>query len=346
MKRSAGATRTDILIGVVIAAAVGVAVYCLATMRPTGTRGSGLSTDFAYDIEKLAAFDPDLIMYDESAEPIATGFEKARAIAVDSAGRIYVAGDKAIKVFDNTGGLSETIAAAGEPRCLAVAADGLIYMGLGDHVEVYNSDTKRTSPWKSPGDSAVLTSIALSKEGDVFVADASNQIVIRYDKTGAQLNRIGEKDTERNVPGFVVPSAYFDVAVPRDGMLRVVNPGRLRVETYTFDGDFEFSWGKPSVGVEGFCGCCNPANIALLPNDDFVTCEKGLNRVKIYDHDGRFKGVVAGPRQLTPDLALDICQSPKQCRFGGFDVAADSKGTVYVLDTHKNMVRIFDPKEM
>ena len=346
MKKNKGATRTDVLIGVVIAAAVSVAVYCLVTMRPTGTRGSGLSTDFAYDIEKLAAIDPALILYAESTEPITTGFEKARAIALDSAGKIYVAGDRAIKIFDNTGGLSETIAVAGEPRCLAVSADGLIYMGLSDHVEVYNSDTKRASVWQSPGDSAVLTSIALSKEGDVFVADASNRIVIRYDRAGAELNRIGKKDAEKNVPGFVIPSAYFDVAVPRDGMLRVVNPGRLRVETYTFDGDFEFSWGEPSVGVEGFCGCCNPANIALLPNDDFVTCEKGLNRVKIYDHDGRFKGVVAGPRQLTPDLALDISQSPEQSQFGGFDVAADSKGTVYVLDTIKNVVRIFAPKEI
>ena len=346
MKKYRGATRTDVLIGVVIAAALGVAIYCLATMRPTGKKGSGLSADFAYDIEKLAAFDPALIMYDESAEPIATGFEKARAIAVDSAGKIYVAGDKAIKVFDNTGGLSETIAAAGEPRCLAVSTDGLVYMGLGDHVEVYNRDTKRASVWQSPGDSAVLTSIALSTAGDVFVADAGNRIVIRYDQTGAELNRIGKKDPEKNAPGFVVPSAYFDVAVPRDGMLRVVNPGRQRIETYTSGGDFEFSWGEPSVKIEGFCGCCNPVNIAILPDDGFVTCEKGLNRVKIYDRDGRFKGVVVGPKQLAPDLPLDICLSPEECQFGGFDVAADAKGTVYVLDTHKNIVRIFAPKEI
>jgi len=346
MEKHKGAARSDVLTGIAVAAALIAAVYFLVTMRITGTGGSGLSADFGYDIEKLAAIDPALIMYDESAEPVVTGFQEARAIAVDSAPRIYVAGDKAIRIFDDTGALSGTIAIGGAPRCLAVASDGLVYVGVGDHVEVYNGSAKRIAVWQSPGESAILTSIALSKAGDVFVADAGNRIVIRYDRTGTEINRIGKKDTERNVPGFVIPSPYFDVAVPRDGMLRVVNPGRLRVETYTFNGDFEFSWGKPSVKIEGFCGCCNPVNIAILPDDGFVTCEKGLNRVKVYDHDGRFRGVVAGPRQLAPDLALDICRFPEQCQLGGFDVAADSRGTVYVLDTIKNVVRIFVPKEM
>ena len=64
-----------------------------------------------------------------------------------------------------------------------------------------------------------------------------------------------------------------------DGLLRVVNPGRHRIEAYTFDGDLEFSWGKVSVGIEGFCGCCNPVNFAILSDGSFITCEKGLTRV-------------------------------------------------------------------
>ncbi|MBM3243119.1 hypothetical protein FJZ31_43220, partial [Candidatus Poribacteria bacterium] len=50
--------------------------------------------------------------------------------------------------------------------------------------------------------------------------------------------------------------------------------------------------GYLSMDIDGFCGCCNPVNFAMLPDGRFVTCEKGLPRVKIYDADGTFSGVV------------------------------------------------------
>ena len=160
--------------------------------------------------------------------------------------------------------------------------------------------------------------------------------------------RIGEKDENRNIPGFVIPSPYFDLAVGRDGLLRVVNPGIHRIEAYTFEGDLEFSWGEFSSGVKGFCGCCNPVNFAILPgpdfsgaDDHFVTCEKGLTRVKIYDPEGSFIGVVAGPEQLVEGGKVEICDTPAECQIGGFDVAVDASGRVLILDTIKNVVRIF-----
>ncbi|MHC4639708.1 MAG: NHL repeat-containing protein, partial [Planctomycetota bacterium] len=127
-----------------------------------------------------------------------------------------------------------------------------------------------------------MTSIAVY-ENNVFAADAGNRIVMRYDTQGKLINTIGQKNTERNIPGFLIPSPYFDLAVGKDGLLRVVNPGLHRIEAYTFDGDLEFWWGRTSTLVEGFCGCCNPVNFAILDDRSFVTCEKGLVRVKIYD---------------------------------------------------------------
>ncbi len=60
-------------------------------------------------------------------------------------------------------------------------------------------------------------------------------------------------------------------------------------------GELEFAWGKPSAGIEGFCGCCNPVGLAMLPDGRCVTCEKGLPRVKVYSTEGVFESVVAGP---------------------------------------------------
>ena len=344
MDRRSGTIDPKIFVAVLICVAIFVAIFVLARLDTTGKRGSGLGKAYDYDIEELAKTDPNLILYEESAPPVGTGLKASRAIAVGSGGRVYVAGDEVIRVF-NEGPDSDLrffgeIKVAGAPRCLTVAEDEKFYVGMKDHVEVYDGHGKRLAAWQGLGDGAVLTSIAVCKS-DVFAADAGNRIVLRYDTSGNLINRIGQKDTDRNIPGFVVPSPYFDLAVGHDGLLRVVNPGRLRIEAYTFDGDLEFWWGEFSSGVEGFCGCCNPVNFAILDDDSFVTCEKGLIRVKIYDPEGAFVGVVAGPEQLVQGGTSRICATPAACQAGGFDVAVDAQGRVFVLDTIRNVVRIF-----
>ena len=244
------------------------------------------------------------------------------------------------RTFNQKGDLLDEIELTDMPRCFTIAGDDKVYIGMIDHVEVYDRQGQRLAIWDSLGERAVLTSIAVSRN-DVFVADAGNRIVLRYDTTGKLVSRIGKKDNRRNIPGFVIPSPHFDLAVGGDGLLRVVNPGQRRIEAYTFDGDLEFWWGKSSPRVEDFCGCCNPVNFAILEDESFVTCEKGLRRVKIYDPEGAFVGVVAGPEQLLEGGAARICYFPADGQAGGFDVAVDASGRVFVLDTIENVVRIF-----
>ena len=356
MDKRLGATNIRVFVGVLVGLVVIVAVIAMSRLDATGEKGSGLGSDFEYSLEQLAKIDPDLILYKESTSPVDTGFETTHAIAIDSKVSIYVAGDNAIRVFEDSGKILNEIKLSEAPRCLAIesldtaddVSDNLkIYVTMKDHVEVYNSRGKLLSRWRGLDDDALLTGIAVSKN-DVFVADAGNRIVVRYDKTGTIINRIGQKDEDRNIPGFVIPSPYFDVAVGRDGLLRVTNPGIHKIEAFTFEGDLEFSWGQFSSGVEGFCGCCNPVNFAILRGSDFsgaddrfITCEKGLTRVKVYGLYGEFIGVVAGPEQLVESGKVEICDSPAECQLGGFDVAVDSHGRVLVLDTIKNIVRIF-----
>ena len=334
-----GKTNIKILVGVLVA--IAVAVVAIVRLDTTGKKGSGLGEEFIYDLGDLANIDPNLILYKESAPAIDTGFTNSRAIAVDSNGSIYVAGDKAIRKFAESGNLLGETKLADMPRCLAIDGDSKIYIGMKDHVQVYDDRGKRLATFQRLGDDAVLTSIAVSKN-DVFVADAGNRIVHRFDTTGKLINRIGGKDKDKNIPGFIIPSPHFDLAVGHDGLLRVVNPGYHRIEAYTSEGDLEFSWGTFSnVNIEGFCGCCNPVNFAILADESFVTCEKGLVRIKIYDPAGVFVGAVAGPEQLVQEGTSRICETAAECQTGSFDVAVDTRGRIFVLDTIKNVVRIF-----
>lgn len=339
MKAQFGTKNIQVLIGVLIVLSIVVAIFALLKLDTTGKKGSGLSKEYDYEVD--TKIDPNLILYEESAPPISTGLTSAHGIALDSKGAIYVAGDKAILVFNDSGYLLNKIELTDLPRCLTITYDGKIYIGMKDHVEVYENQGKRLASWQSLGEKALLTSIAVYKN-NVFVANAGNRIVLRYNTTGKLINRIGDKDKERNIPGFVIPSPYFDLAIAPDGLLRVINPGLHHIEAYTFDGDLEFWWGEFSSGVKGFCGCCNPVNFVILEDESFVTCEKGIKRVKIYDPEGVFVGVVATPEQLGGPAR--ICVLPEECQTGGFDLAVDARGRIYILDTIKNIVRIFSKK--
>ncbi|MBD3183643.1 hypothetical protein GF312_15235 [Candidatus Poribacteria bacterium] len=294
---------------------------------------------FSYNIDKYRKTDPKLIKFNETGS-IDTGFLSVSAVTTDLKDQIYVAGDKAVRIFDSAGNLLSEFQLSDSANCMSVSEDDMIYLGIGDHVEVYNMDGKLLNTWKTAGEMSILTSVDAYGD-DIFVADAGGRVVLRYDRSGKLIKRIAEPDEYNNIPGLVVPSPHVDLAVARDGLLRVVNPGNHRIEAYTFDGYLEFSWGEPSMTIEGFSGCCNPVNFAIMPNGRFVTCEQGLTRVKIYTEAGEFESVVAGVESFDMKEDMPIPDGRSESGSMVLDVAVDSIGRVLVLDPVQKSVRIF-----
>lgn len=338
MHTRSAVTTADVLIGAIIVLAIivgAVAVFwpSIDRLRTWGERGYGPPEDTDDGLARLRKIDPALIQYEQTGE-IPVRMREVRALAVGPDDRVYVAGDKTIHVFDPEGERRSEIALDGEPRCLAVggaehAFPGRVYVGMDQHVGLFDAEGAPAGAWDDLGEKALLTSLAVAEQ-DVFVADAGNRIVWHYDTSGKLKGRIGARDDRRRIPGFVIPSPYFDLAVAPDGLLRVVNPGALRIEAYTFDGDLELSWGKGAARLEGFFGCCNPAHFAVLSDGRFVTAEKGIHRIKIYSAEGEFVCVVTGPEQL------DVLAA---------DVAADSRNRILILDPQARSVRILEHKK-
>jgi len=76
-----------IFAGVLIGLSVIGAIVAVVRLDTTGKKGSGLGKKFEYDVKELTRIDPNLILYEESAEAIKTGFANTHGIAVDSTRR-------------------------------------------------------------------------------------------------------------------------------------------------------------------------------------------------------------------------------------------------------------------
>jgi hypothetical protein len=309
----------------------------IATRLGAGTGTAASSPNpFALNLERVSKTDPALVRYDEVRRFVCpdAGF---RRLCLGPDEQIYAANTSGITLLDRKGTVVRRFATSKPAQCVSVDREGSVFVGLRDQVLVFNSQGSRTASWDNLDSRAWLTGMAVA-EGRVFVADSGNRVILAYDLDGKLLRRIAKKDAERSIPGLSVPSPYLDVKVGKDCLLRVNNFGRHRVEAYTLEGDLEQSWGKPGAGIAGFCGCCNPVSIALLPNGDYATCEKGLARVKTYSGAGEFVSVVAGVEAFPEHARV------KDATAGKLDVGVDSAGIIYVLDPVTSTIRVYKEK--
>ena len=339
-KTQAAKIALGIAVGAALAVGAGVGIYgVLHLSRPKPANVSmvdpaTLARPAPVVGERIGQFRPD--------------FDHARCIAVSPADELYITGDMAIRRFDAAGGPLSEIETTEPPEAVAVDANGNIYATFGDKIWVFDASGNRSAAWDAR-DGALFTSIAAAN-GEVFAADAAGRCVIRYDKTGKVLGVIGKRDTSRDIRGLLVPSPYFDVTTSPDGLVRVTNPGRHTVEGYTLDGDRKSAWGFFSaVKPGGFVGCCNPANFAVIPaaGDEsgafagFVTAEKGVAKVKVFDAKGKFAGLLAPADTYKRHDEL-ISAKPTGRPFRALDLAAGAAGQIYVLDGAIGEVHIYE----
>jgi hypothetical protein len=130
------------------------------------------------------------------------------------------------------------------------------------------------------------------------------------------------------VNGLLIPNGVVDFAVDGEGTIHAANPGKHRVERYSVEGKLLGRLGRfDGLAPEGFPGCCNPTNVAVRKHV-YVT-EKGGPRAKAYDLSGKLLAVIAA------EVFDPNCKN--------MSIDADARGRVYVGDTVRRTIFVFEP---
>jgi hypothetical protein len=319
-----------IAVAVLCAALCGFLGYKIANRKPmnyaAATSGRQGAKEVGDAIEEALKVPENMIIAKEASR-YPTGLKELRGLAVGPEDRIYAAGDKALVILGSDGKQTAKVDLGANPNCVGVAADGTIYVGLMDHIEVFDAKGARKAVWEKAGPSAWITSIAVAADG-IYAADFGNKTVLHLNREGKLIGRLGGVGPAPGVGTYEVPSPYFDVAVDPGGKPWVAHVGKQRLESYKEDGSLDSTWGKQGNTLKGFSGCCNPSHISIRKDGSFVTSEKGLVRVKIHNPDGELIGVVAPAKDFEKNIH-------------GLDLAVDSKDRILVLDPATSSVRVY-----
>ncbi len=252
--------------------------------------------------------------------------DSLRGLASDPDDRLYAVGDRRVVVFAPDGLVVHAWPLPAPALCVAVHEDGTLYAGGEGWVVVLSSTGAVVDTWRDRERLGLVTGLAVRGE-DVIAADVAGKCLRRFDRSGKFRNDIGKPIRGR---GFMVPNRHIDVALDAAGRVLAPNPGKLRVETYTLEGELVgFFGGFRGPDPAGFAGCCNPTNIAVARDGRIVVTEKAEPRVKIYAPDGRLLGVFgAGDFDL---------------RCANMDVAVDGRDRIHVIDTERRLILTYEP---
>jgi tripartite motif-containing protein 71 len=166
------------------------------------------------------------------------------------------------------------------------------------------------------------TSIALDKEGNVYVADEWLNRISIFTGDGERMGRWGtpgEDDGQLNGPS--------GLAFDSDDTLYVVDSRNNRIQSFTKDGKFLLQWGRQGTGDGEFN---LPWGIDVDKNGFVYVADWRNERIQKFSPDGRFLMKFGSPG--TGDGEFN--------RPAG--VAVDKEGIIYVADRGNDRLQVFD----
>lgn len=283
---------------------------------------------YELNVDQYKEVDPELIKYKETKQ-IRVDAKQPHGICWHE-DKIGIVADNYLQIIDSKG--KQLLKKEYDDEIYALTfANNHVILGFKRYITVVNDNGDILYQSDEEPEESYFTSLA-SLDSMVYVADAGKRRVIIYDQNANKNSEFQGVSGSSVLHGFIVPSANFDLAINADNELWITNPGLHALQNYSFEGDLRGYWDKSTMDIEGFSGCCNPANFTFLPNGNFITSEKKIVRIKEYKPSGELVAVVAPPSKFTEEGEA-------------LDVTADNQGRIWGLDKDKKLIRVFEKKE-
>ena len=221
------------------------------------------------------------------------------------------------------------------PVDMAIAPDGSVYVinrsyenrPDGVHMTVCTLDEEYISEFgafgEADGEMTWPTSVAIDKDGNVYLADEYLQRITKYSRDGEFISKWGTPgsgDGELNGPsGLAIDSA---------GNMVIVDSKNNRVQKFTLDGKFISKFGSAGSGHSEFN---LPWGIGLDKFDNIYIADWRNDRIQVFNSDGQWQQSIGNSGDRIGEFN----------RPTGVDV--DDDGDIYVADWMNNRVQVFAP---
>ena len=180
--------------------------------------------------------------------------------------------------------------------------------------------------WPTPQIPCYFTApqdIALSREGNIYIANLLNGAIQKFSPDGhliTQWGRHGSGRGQLNMPN--------GVAVDGNGNICVADTFNHRIQIFTGDGELVRIWGGKG-GDEGKFQY--PYGIAVDGQGHVYVADLYNHRVQKFTSHGKFLAVIGSKGSLAGELRFP------------YDVAVDARDNLYVADTMNHRIQKFDP---
>ncbi|MEM7229367.1 MAG: 6-bladed beta-propeller [Planctomycetota bacterium] len=265
-------------------------------------------------------------------------FDRPRGIAVDAAGRIYVADsdNDRVQVFDSAGSFLFEFGSPGMGAGQFGFASGIAVDGAG-RIHVVDVDNDRVSVFDINGDFLFAfggtgtgngefnrpRGIAVDASGLIYVTDTDNNRIQVFDTAGSfqfTFGSGGSGDGEFNFPQ--------GIAVDGSGRICVVDRNNSRVQVFDSGGGFQFEFGSGGSGNGQFN---SPRGVSLDGAGQIYVADSNSDRIQVFSSSGVFLFTFG-----SVGTGIGQFDSPE-------DIAVDRAGRMYVVDTRNDRVQVFNP---